>query len=167
MLNLIDASILLAFATLLGMAALNDFRSLVIPNRLCLAIVALYPAHVLASSTPVDWASGLMAGGVVFGIGTVMFALRLTGGGDVKLMAAAGVWAGLEMLPMMVLLVMAVGGCYSLFEAIRLKYPQRILRRLLKREQVRQTGGKDVVPYGVAISTGGLYVALTQFISSF
>ena len=167
MLSPIDGAIMLAFATLLAMAALSDFRSYVIPNRLCLAILVLYPAHVLASAAPVDWVSGLMAGGIVFGIGAVMFAFRLTGGGDVKLMAAAGVWAGLEMLPMMLALVMVVGGCYSLFEAIRLKYPQRILRRLLKRDQVRPSGGKDVVPYGVAISTGGLYVALTLFISSF
>lgn len=167
MLNAIDAAILLSFATLLAMAALSDFRSFVIPNRLCLAIVALYPAHVMASGVSVDWASGLTAAAIVFGIGTVMFASAMIGGGDVKLMTAAALWAGLELLPMMLLLVIAVGGCYSLFEAIRLKYPQRLLRRLLKREQAQSAAGKDFVPYGVAISTGGLYVALTQFISSF
>ena len=100
---------MLAFATLLAMAALSDFRSYVIPNRLCVAILVLYPAHVLASSAPVDWVSGLTAGGIVFGVGLVMFAFRLAGGGDVKLMAAAGVWAGLEMLPMMLLLVVDRG----------------------------------------------------------
>ncbi len=167
MLNPIDAAIMLAFATLLAMAALSDFRSYVIPNKLCLAILALYPAHVLASNTPVDWVSGLIAGGIVFGVGLLMFAFRLTGGGDVKLLAAAGVWAGLEMLPMMLLLVAIVGGCYSVFEAIRLQYPQRIWRRIMKRDPVPQTGGKGIVPYGVAISTGGLYVALTQFIAGF
>ncbi len=167
MINLVDAVILLSFATLLAMAALNDFRSFIIPNRLCLAIVVLYPAHVMASGVSVDWVSGLVSGGIVFGIGVAMFGFGMIGGGDVKLITAAGLWAGLEMLPMMLLLVVIVGGTYSVFEAIRLKYPERLLRRFVRREQVQPVIGKSVVPYGVAISTGGLYVALTQFIANF
>lgn len=37
------------FLGLLGLAVVTDLEAMRIPNRICLAIAALYPVHVLAS----------------------------------------------------------------------------------------------------------------------
>lgn len=164
---------LLGFATLLLVAALSDFRSFIIPNRLSAGILMLYPAYVLSSSTGVDWVSGLMAGGLVFVATTAMFSLGWLGGGDAKLITAASVWAGMDQLALMIFVVLILGGVYSTFEAIRLGYPKLIWRRIMKQKAAKSGEAVDVeemprdaVPYGVAIAGGGLYVAMMQFIAS-
>ena len=81
------------FFGLLAVAVLADLEALRIPNRFCLALVAIYPAHVLASPVAVDWSGALMLV-AVFAAGLVPFAAGWVGGGDVKLMAATALWAG-------------------------------------------------------------------------
>ena len=169
----INMLMLLGFATLLMVAALSDFRTFTIPNRLSAGILVLYPAYVLSSPMGVDWVSGLIAGGVVFVVTTAMFSVRWLGGGDAKLITAAAVWAGMDQLAVMVFAVLILGGLYSAFEAIRLGYPRLIWRRII-RKRTAKTGEeadveempRDAVPYGVAIAGGGLYVAMMQFIAS-
>ncbi len=82
------------FFGLLAVAVLTDVETLRIPNRLCLALVAIYPAHVLASPVAVDWPGALMLAVAVFAAGLVPFAAGWVGGGDVKLMAATALWVG-------------------------------------------------------------------------
>ena len=76
----------LAVACLIGLlcwAAFSDFLKFIIPNQVCIAIAALYPLYILAAGPGVDWAGGIACGMIVFALGFVFFALRLTGGGDV------------------------------------------------------------------------------------
>jgi Flp pilus assembly protein protease CpaA len=40
-------------------AALSDLREYRIPNKISLALLALYPLHVLASPVPVEWLMAL------------------------------------------------------------------------------------------------------------
>src|SRR3546814_4754528 len=84
----------LPFAGILVAAAASDWRSLTIPNRYSLAAVALFPSYAIAMGGTVDWAVHLGFAGAAFGLGFVLFALRLCGGGDVKLFAAVALWAG-------------------------------------------------------------------------
>lgn len=170
----INALMLLGFATLLLVAALTDFRSFTIPNRLCLGILILYPAYVMSSPVGVDWRSGLVAGVLVFVVTTGMFAFGWLGGGDAKLITAAAVWAGMDQVALMIFVVLLLGGLYSTLEAIRLGYPKLIWRRIMKQKTAKTAGEavdveempRDAVPYGVAIAGGGLYVAMMQFIAS-
>ena len=46
---LVDRVVLTVFAGLLVWAAWSDLRDYVIPNRICLAVAVLYPAHILAT----------------------------------------------------------------------------------------------------------------------
>ena len=73
---------------------LTDVETLRIPNRLCLALVALYPAHLLASPIAGGLAGRASArhGGLRGRPGA--FAAGWMGGGDVKLMAATALWVG-------------------------------------------------------------------------
>ena len=83
--------------TLLVLAALTDLRERRIPNWLTGGVAALYPVYLAAQPDP-----GGLAGGarprrrwsVVVGLG--LFARELIGGGDVKLIAALSLWAGLD-----------------------------------------------------------------------
>src|SRR3546814_2742916 len=84
---------ILAFAGLLIAAAASDWRSLTIPNRYSLAIVALFPSYMLVTGNA-DWAMHLALGSGAFALGFLLFALRLCGGGDVQLFAAVSLWAG-------------------------------------------------------------------------
>jgi prepilin peptidase CpaA len=110
----VNQASLLIFAGLLIAAAVEDVRRLIIPNRYCLAIVLLYPLHVLASSAPVDWTGGLIVGAALLVAGFALFALGLIGGGDAKLLAAAAPWAGPALLPEFVLVTALAGGVVGL-----------------------------------------------------
>lgn len=166
----IQAAVLLAFCVLVGLAAYSDFRRFIIPNRLSLAVFALYPGYIL-TSPGVDWRAGLIVGLVVFGVGFGLFALHIIGGGDVKLLAATSVWAGTELLIPMLFIIAVVGGLYSIFSAVSAGCLGRIWRGL----KARATAGVKVaadgdaapkealaVPYGVAIFVGALFVAATS-----
>ncbi len=156
--SLIDGVVILAFAALLIGAAVSDARKYLIPNRLCLVILGLYPLHVTFAAlagVPVDWLAGLAVSAVIFAIGIGLFSLGAFGGGDVKLLAAVALWAGPEGTPAL-LMITGLAGALVAFAVI--------LRRWI---QARRTAGSPEagglrrlsVPYGVAIASGGLLIA--------
>ena len=60
----VQQCVLWCCAGLLGLAAISDLRSYLIPNRICLALAALYPAYLLAAfldGVYIDWAGGVLA----------------------------------------------------------------------------------------------------------
>ncbi len=150
----------LAVACLIGLlcwAAFSDFLKFIIPNQVCVAVAALYPLYVWAAVPDVDWAGGIACGTIVFALGFVFFALRLTGGGDVKLLSAVSIWAG----PTLVLPFLAVtafaGGVVSLATLIRVRLRPAGRIGFSMRETPAM---RERVPYGVAIAVGGVYVAV-------
>jgi prepilin peptidase CpaA len=72
---------------LLGAVALSDLRWMRIPNWMPLAAVALFFCTAVFLP-PADLLPRLGIAGIVFGAGFTAFALRLVGGGDVKMLAA-------------------------------------------------------------------------------
>ncbi len=151
------------FVCLLILAAIRDFTRYTIPNWICGAIVLLYPAHVLLSPLPIDWISGILIGGILLVVGFLFFVMRTLGGGDAKLMAAVGLWAGGSLFGwfLVVTLIAAVG--VAVIVALRAAAAPDGERRNL--------GGtltslryvpllKLTIPYGVAIATGGIYVGV-------
>src|SRR5260370_24293776 len=86
---------LAGFAGLMTTAAVEDFRRLMIPNALTLALCVLWPLH-LATAPTITLAAALGAAGcglAVFLAGALLFSRGLVGGGDVKLLTAATLWA--------------------------------------------------------------------------
>ena len=90
----LDRLAVTGFALLLVLAALFDARELRIPNRVCLGIVALFPLHAAVASPPLDWVVAVALAAAVFAVGAGLYASERLGGGDVKLLAAASLWAG-------------------------------------------------------------------------
>jgi prepilin peptidase CpaA len=88
----------------------------------------------------------------------VLFALKRIGGGDVKLMAATALWAGADYGIDFLLLTALAGGVLSVGLLLRLNYGWVI--------GWPAVDTRKAVPYGVAIATGGMYVAAKLLISA-
>ncbi len=95
-------------------AAWTDLRRFRIPNALPLLLVALYPLHLAAANTPVDWQGGLSLALILLLGGFALFAAGLLGAGDVKLLAAAGLWAARDLGGELVLITTLAGGALAL-----------------------------------------------------
>jgi prepilin peptidase CpaA len=151
---------ILAFAGLLIAAAASDWRSLTIPNRYSLALVALFPSYVLAMDGGVDWPLHLAFAGGAFGLGFLLFALRLCGGGDVKLFAAVTLWAGPALVIPLVFYTAIAGGLMALVLWAHHKFRRAGIPQNYLFTRSEEDFAKQPMAYAVAIAGGGLFVAL-------
>jgi prepilin peptidase CpaA len=134
----------------LGWAAISDYREFTIPNRVCLGIAGLFPAHVVASAAPVDWTGAILVSAIVLIVGFGLFAGKLVGGGDAKLLSVVALWAGPDLILGVVLIIALVGAALSLF-VLKMQWGAR----LRGAGGVRVADFKTPVPYGLAIVAGG------------
>src|SRR3546814_11485551 len=103
-----------SFLALLRIAAVRDVQTYRIPNAVTLAVLILYPLHLLYSPMPVDWSSALTVFCVALLVGLVLFACHAVGAGDVQLLAAVLLWAGPGLAPAALRLHATAGGGISL-----------------------------------------------------
>jgi prepilin peptidase CpaA len=148
------------FFGLLAVAVLTDVKTLRIPNRLCLAVVAIYPAHVLASPIPVDWPGALMLAAAVFVVGLASFAAGWVGGGDVKLMAATALWAGSASFIAFLLATSVVGGVIAVLMLSQVRFVVAQIAETAGFCEIRDVVLGRSIPYGVAIAAGGWVVGV-------
>lgn len=140
------------FAALLVVAALEDVWRLRISNWICATIiVAAFVAVVVAGPVADLWQNVVVFGGLL-AVGTPLFAYGKMGGGDVKLLAATGLWFDLAGAGRMIVAVMLAGGVVAIVVLI--------LRAFKWRPEARQRVAilriKGGIPYGVAIAGGAL-----------
>lgn len=147
---------LLGFAGLMLAAAITDIRALRIPNRISLAAVLLYPAHVLWAQTPIDWAGALAVASAALALGFVLFNFRIVGGGDAKLFAAAALWAGPELVIPFALSTAIAGGVLAAL--LWLMHHLPLLGVPVVLPSTAADFGKQPLPYGVAIALGAAFV---------
>jgi prepilin peptidase CpaA len=156
---------LAGFAGLMAMAAFEDFRRLIIPNAVPAGLCALWPLH-LVTAPGLGLAAGAAAAGcavAVFLAGAVLFSRGLLGGGDVKLLAAATLWAGPAGTPILLVLTGLLGGLLCLFALSPLG---QIAIIASGQAVLDRTGGAAadkrpaIVPYGVAIAAAALIVTI-------
>jgi len=111
---------------LMIVAALSDLMSFRIPNWLTLATALLFfPMAWLTGMPLTEFGWHLLAGAILFVAGFALFSFGLFGGGDAKLLAAAGLWFGTaQTMPFLVATVLAGGALaiavavWSLFMAV-------------------------------------------------
>jgi prepilin peptidase CpaA len=154
MLPLVAQLSLLAAAAALLVAAASDLRRFLIPDTCSVVLLGAFAVYAASGATQGAWPLHLAVGALVFLAGTGLFAAGLFGGGDVKLFAAAALWAGFADLAVLMLVMTLVGGVLAGAVAVRCL----VLRRLAP------AGGQPAglrgqpLPYGVAIAAGGLAV---------
>jgi prepilin peptidase CpaA len=154
---------LVFFAVLLGAALVTDFLWLRIPNWIALSLTALFAfAAVIPPHNGAWWLSHIAGGVIVLAVGFALFAWGKIGGGDAKLMAAIGLWAGLTLLPSLLLTIGIMNGAVILaFMAAR---PLSIGHYLERRgfRAVSLQPGKDM-PFAIA-AAGGCWIFLGEFL---
>jgi prepilin peptidase CpaA len=157
----VQTSCLIAFAVLLLLAAWQDWRTMQIADGISLGIAALFVPWALTGIAAgtfslLDLALALACAAGMFGLGTLAFAAGAMGGGDVKLAAAASLFAGPGLMLDFVTVTALVGGLLGV--AILAGAPiGRVASAGDGTVRVRLRGN---LPYGPAIAAGGLWVAL-------
>src|SRR5580704_17856697 len=106
--------VLIAAAVVLIAAAINDARRYRIPNMLCAVLLALFPFFVLTAPHAVEWEQNLMVFGLVLVSGFAMFMGNLAAARDIKLLAAAGLWAGPHLVAVFLITAAMAGGVLAL-----------------------------------------------------
>ncbi len=156
----VNSALLFFFAALLIYAAVQDVREYRIPNIIIIALLVLYPAYFLTSSQNMSLPVSFLIGGVFFLIGLGLFSTGVMGGGDVKLIAVTGLWVGASGLLPFLMVMALVGAVMSLFMMIM---PVRLgvasFCTQMGFVSLQEKILTDRLPYGVAISAGGLFAA--------
>ena len=155
---------LFTIVAMMLVAAAFDVWRYIIPNVVSavLAVAFVAAAVLLPLSEPL-W-SYPVAAAIVFAVGIIGYAFKIMGAGDIKLISAVSLWAGLSELPAFLLFVAITGGVLTLLLVV--------LRRVLflgmasfeplhgvQLPRILLTG--EHVPYGVAIAAGGIWLAFT------
>ncbi|KJS23743.1 MAG: hypothetical protein VR75_18005 [Hyphomonadaceae bacterium BRH_c29] len=140
------------FLALCLFAALHDVNSLTIPNWLNLALAALFIPAAVFSGLPIEILIGhVLAGLAAFVIAFGLFAFRVFGGGDAKMIPAVMLWVG-PSASMEFLFTMAVTGglCAMVILLVRQTIPAAVVPGPIRAPFEEKAG----VPYGVAIAAG-------------
>jgi len=146
----------LILSFLLVAAAVEDAIRLRISNiTVLLVLVGAVLAAVLAGPEIRLWQNLVVFLGLL-AVGTPMFAAGKLGGGDVKLLAAAGLWFDLRGGLWMLIAVAIAGGVLALLVLVVRSFGWR--DELRRRVVLLRPGGG--IPYGVAIAAGSL-IAMT------
>ncbi|MEP1444111.1 MAG: prepilin peptidase [Hyphomicrobiales bacterium] len=148
--------VLASFSALMIYAAYSDLKAYTLPNFISLLLMAGFVIVMLVLQPPlsaIGWHIGV--GAILFVIGFLMFATGLFGGGDVKVIAALGLWLGpVNVLPFLTLMAI-FGGVLALTLIVfrKIKIPDH----WLKHSAIAGLHSKEEgIPYGVAIALAAL-----------
>jgi|SRR5215510_4068582 len=148
-------------------AVVSDFRELLIPNWIIVTLIAAFPFFAVLHLQPQTALWHILIALVVLAFTTVFFTLNWLGGGDVKLMTGAALWAGPKHIAMFLLATSALGfliaivllGLRSYGNLIAAVLPDNsLLRRLQTLAQEGQC------PYGAAIGVAGIVAVHRMFL---
>lgn len=134
-------------------AAWGDWLRRDIPNKLNAAIALTAPLYWWAAGFSL-WPEIAIIFGLalaLFALFTFAFAIGAMGGGDVKMIGALALWMTPMQLPVM-LIVMAISG--GLLTVI-----------MLIHHRMSENSEKPEIPYGIAISIGGLWVVMNGILT--
>jgi prepilin peptidase CpaA len=150
--DFIHYGLLIALAIALVVAAFTDMRSRQISNWLNGAIALGAPLFWWSSGLALwpDIALQIGVAVAAFAVFAGLFALKMMGGGDVKLLTALALWVS-PVIFMQLLVVMALFG--GLLTVI-----------LVCWHTMRRQKDKLKIPYGVAIAFGGLWVLAVNYL---
>lgn len=154
--DIVAVLVLAAFPAALAAAAMSDFLTMKISNRLSLALAAAFFILAPLMGLPlVDFGLSLGAALIVFAVCFTLFAMNVMGGGDAKLLTAAALWFGLtsSLLTFLVLVAYIGGGVTLLFLLLRARAD--LVMSIGIPLPVSVVGSKKI-PYGIAIALGGL-----------
>jgi|GEM_PF-1650628 len=144
----------LVLSTLVISIMITDMKEFIIPNILVLALLILYPVMFLSLPVMHDWKMSVVIGGGVFAIGFLLYCLKLTGGGDVKLLAVLALYTGKETIVDLLINMAIFGGLLCLSIIVLRPLVSYVMTKKGRTEseipRILRVGER-YVPYGVAI----------------
>jgi prepilin peptidase CpaA len=147
-------------------AALSDITTYLIPHRYSIAIAVAFLVFAIGRPLPFLF-SGLAAAALLFILGALLFARNLLGGGDVKLLAATGLWAGFDLMVLLIFTAAIAGGLLAMAQLSPLgrfmPAPARPGSAPLGNDFYSRM--RQPMPFGVAIALGGVCVAVARLVS--
>lgn len=150
--------LLIVFPVLMAYAGASDLLTMTIPNRLSIALCAVFAP--LALWVGMDATAILMhcaAGAVVLAVTFGLFAAGWIGGGDAKLAAATALWLGFDTLPDYLMLAALAGGALTL-AVLALRITPLPVFAAGWSWLSRLKDPKSGVPYGIALAGAALAV---------
>ncbi len=153
LMTFIHYGLLVALAIALIVAAVTDLQRRQIDNWLNIGIALGAPVFWWASGLSL-WPDVAMQFGIAvlaFGFFAGLFALRLMGGGDVKLLTALALWIEPNAFLQLLLIMALAGGALTIVMGAY---------HFLQQQKERLA-----IPYGVAIAFGALWVLFPKLIA--
>jgi prepilin peptidase CpaA len=141
---------------LMMIAGIGDFLTYKIPNWLTGLIAVSFIPMALLTAMPLETVALHVAAGVgLLIVGFGLFAGGLVGGGDAKLMAAAGLWFGWPASMFFLAYTALAGGVLAI--AVALWAATQVDQEMRGHSWIaRWRGIKPDVPYGVALAVGAI-----------
>jgi prepilin peptidase CpaA len=161
----IDALILSGIAVLM-FSAMHDFAVRTVPNCASLLLLVIGIGWRMADGGHLlPWSAGIAC--AILLITFVFWRLGWMGGGDVKLLAAAGMFVPPWLVPMMISGTAVAGGILALGYLVASRLvptphrprPLSFIGRVLRCEQWRMSR-RGPLPYAAAIAAGGVIATL-------
>ena len=140
----------LVLAVLLLVAAAEDAIRLRISNVTVLLVIVAAAAAAVIAGMKLDLWQNLVVFLSLLVVGTPLFAAGKLGGGDVKLLAATGLWFSLKGAVTLLVAVFLAGGAIAILLLVTrtMNWSEATRQRLVI---LRPKAG---IPYGVAIAVG-------------
>jgi prepilin peptidase CpaA len=163
---IVDIALQLTFLICVSFAIITDFKTLLIPNWISLALLAAFVPFAILH-VPFDILVGhLLAMGVVLILSISFFIAGWMGGGDVKFMSAIALWMGPDHVAPFAVLMALLGAALALCLMAMTKFAPLLGPRLLGSAFPRRLGelaSSRQCPYGVAIGVAGLIFSFDVF----
>ena len=137
-------------------AAVEDAVRFRISNITCLGICCCAIVAMALNGFPLALWQNLVVFALFLTIGTAAFAAGWLGGGDVKLIAATGLWFGFRSAVALIAAILIAGGIVAVVYIVA-----RSVRRIGSESKSRD--GR--IPYGIAVVAGTLLVIAIQLTS--
>jgi len=150
LLNIVPAWLAILVSVLLVAAAIQDILVRKISNLLVLAVLVAGVAAMLVMGPRIDLWQNVLVFAVLLALGLFAYARKVLGAGDVKLIAATGLWVDLQGAPWLLAAILIAGGVLAL---VMLGWV--VTGRGKTKEKMRK---RRSVPYGVAIAAGSLLI---------
>lgn len=156
--DILQAVCLVTYAIILLLAAWRDWQTLQIADVFPLMIIGAFGVwaaggYVGGRTSAAEIALAAVVALVLLVVGAAAFAAGVLGGGDVKLLAVAGLFAGPAHVVAFLLVVALAGGALALAVLADVRVGPRT---------VDDTGLSRRLPYGPAIAAGGLWVTVAR-----
>jgi len=160
--HLLDIALQLTFLFCVCSAIVIDFRTLLIPNWISLALIAAFALFAIFHLAPGALGGHLLIMALILALSIVFFLAGWIGGGDVKFLSVIALWMGPGHVAPFVMLMAVLGAALATSLLFVRRHPVLADQRMRKFwfvGRMAELADAGQCPYGVAIGVAALFAA--------